>query len=197
MLPTYPEIEKVVAEGIRLRIQAIGHQLNPLLAEIRKATQFEGEGTAFVEPTGRTRDSPMTTASAEMVVERRPLDDQAEEYLSRKLLDGAKQFATQLQALVFRTLDEGTSEAGTVVDAKGHPLTVDLMLEGLETMDHAFDDDGNWIPPTFVGSPAMISTLAKVMTPAEIDRFNKALGRMLEKKHDEYRRRKADRILVG
>lgn len=67
----------------------------------------------------------------------------------------------------FRSITEITDATGNTVDAKGKPLTFDMILDLLEKIEFGFDDDGNPLYPTLILPPKMIEQLKKIKPTAE------------------------------
>jgi hypothetical protein len=100
---------------------------------------------------------------------------------------------------MFAQLETSTAEVGNVVDAGGQPLNEELVLKTLEKLEHSFEPDGTWNPPTILASP---ETVERLMRSANADgsgsaEFDESLAKILDKKRDDFRRREADRVLAG
>ena len=71
----------------------------------------------------------------------------------------------------FKNISEITDATGRSINAKGQPLTVDLILDLLEKVEFGFDDDGNPQYPTLVLPPAAIERLKTLkFTPEQEQR---------------------------
>ena len=108
--------------------------------------------------------------------------------------DAAKQSLDSFMPQVFRQLEEITKTAGTTVDARGKPFTVDLFLDGLEQMEIDFTDDGQPVLPTMIVGPELFATIAALPPPTEEQLArNKRILEDKKKAFDAHRRvRKLD-----
>jgi hypothetical protein len=75
-----------------------------------------------------------------------------------------------------------TDATGNTIDAGGRPLSWDVIIDGLEQKEIAFDKDGR-MNETLVMNPKIAALLASIeMTPAQTAR----LERVLQKKRDQW-----------
>jgi hypothetical protein len=75
-----------------------------------------------------------------------------------------------------------TDATGNTIDAGGRPLSWDVIIDGLEQKEIAFDKDGR-MNETLVMNPKTAALLASIeMTPAQTAR----LERVLQKKRDQW-----------
>lgn len=87
------------------------------------------------------------------------------------LVDISESQRKSLARHFFKNISEITDATGQSVDAKGQPLTVDLILDLLEKVEFGFDDDGNPQYPTLVLPPAAIERLKTLkFTPEQEQR---------------------------
>ena len=90
---------------------------------------------------------------------------------TRFLSDISESQRKSLARHFFKNISEITDATGQSVDAKGQPLTVDLILDLLEKVEFGFDDDGNPQYPTLVLPPAAIERLKTLkFTPEQEQR---------------------------
>ena len=88
------------------------------------------------------------------------------------LVDISESQRKSLARNFFKNISEITDATGRSVDAKGQPLTVDLILDLLEKVEFGFDDDGNPQYPTLVLPPDAIEKLKKLrFTPDQEKRW--------------------------
>ncbi len=74
----------------------------------------------------------------------------------------------------FENISQITDATGQSINAKGQPLTVDLILDLIEKVEFDFDDDGNPQYPTLVIPPAAAENLKKLkFTPEQEQRREK------------------------
>lgn len=90
-------------------------------------------------------------------------------------------------------LDRICAAAGTSVDAKGQPVSYDLILRMLDSIDIDFDQNGNPEMPTLVMHPTMAEQIRRLPQPTEAQL--KALGDLIDRKRQEHSARQRRRKL--
>lgn len=194
MLPAMPDLERRRERANLDRIHALARGMSPFVREVRSHIQHEGSAASLQRSSGETEAVEMHEIGASLVVRGRPLAGYDNRVLNGMLEDAATQLARGMDEMVRRTMDQVTEKTGNVVDGQGGPMTADLFLEAMATMDHRFDRTGKWLPPTVIGPAAALETL---LSSGEDREGWKRLEAILEGKRDEFRRREAARILVG
>ncbi|MCK4818719.1 hypothetical protein KA005_23305, partial [bacterium] len=95
-------------------------------------------------------------------------------------------------------LNEVTAKTGNVVDAGGQPLSHELLLKTLETIQLDFDDNGKPIMPTLVVSPQQYEKIKVKNIEWENDpECQKQFEQMMNRKRKEWHDRESNRKLVG
>jgi|HubBroStandDraft_2_1064218.scaffolds.fasta_scaffold350273_2 hypothetical protein len=195
MLPTYPQIVGLRREANVAAIKTLVKQMAPAIGMIGHNVQFEGRAHTMARADASISEVDMAPVSAEIrVAQGSRLSEFTREVLQAHLIGVARQMAQGMSDHFFEVIDRGTQEAGMVVDAKGQPLTEDLFLDLIEKMEHTFNEDGSWNPPTMVMAPEMAERLKGAQTS---EAAQKRLSEILERKRDEFLRRQAGRILAG
>jgi hypothetical protein len=89
----------------------------------------------------------------------------------------AEQYAAAKGATLLRTAEDITDATGNAIDAGGRPLSWDLILDGLEMTEVAFDDDGQ--PTTqIVASPKTVALMQAIeKTPEQERRYQEIMQR--------------------
>lgn len=195
MLPTFPKIIALRREINEATVKAKVSQMAPQFGMIGHNVQFEGSGHSITRADDTVDHTEMAAVAAEMRV---PIGSALHEFtlqiVDTYLTGAARQMAEGMSRHFYEVMDRGTREAGMVVDAKGAPLTEDLLLEVFEKMEHTFNDDGSWNAPVILAGQDMIDKMvANVGTP----QGNAKLAELLERKRDDFRRRQAGRVLAG
>lgn len=108
------------------------------------------------------------------------------------LVDISESQRKSLARHFFKNISEITDATGQTVNAKGQPLTVDLILDLLEKVEFGFDEDGNPQYPTLVLPPAAVERLKKLkFTPEQEERRK----RIIDEKHARFNASKRTRRL--
>jgi len=111
---------------------------------------------------------------------------------TRFLVDISESQRKSLARHLFKNISEITDATGQTVNAKGQPLTVDLILDLLEKVEFGFDDDGNPQYPTLFLSSAAIERLKKLeFTPEQ----EKRRQQIIEEKRARFNASKRTRRL--
>jgi len=110
---------------------------------------------------------------------------------TRFLIDISDSQRKSLARHLFKNLSEITDATGRSVNAKGQPLTVDLILDLLEKVEFGFDDDGNPQYPTLVMPPAAIERLKELkFTPEQEQRRKQIIEEKRARFHASKRTRR-------
>jgi hypothetical protein len=108
------------------------------------------------------------------------------------LVDLSESQRKSLARHLFKNISEITDATGQTVNAKGQPLTVDLILDLLEKVEFGFDDDGNPQYPTLFLPSAAIERLKKLeFTPEQ----EKRRQQIIEEKRARFNASKRTRRL--
>jgi hypothetical protein len=95
---------------------------------------------------------------------------------TRFLVDISESQRKSLARHFFRSISEITDMTGRSINAKGQPLTADLILDLLEKVEFGFDDEGNPQYPTLVLPPQAIKKLQELkLTPEQEQRHKKII----------------------
>ena len=90
-----------------------------------------------------------------------------------------------------------TTKTGNVVDAEGKPISYELLLRTLETIQLDFDDNGNPLMPTMVVSPEQYEKMKEKIVEWENDpECNKQFEKIINQKRKEWHDRESNRKLV-
>lgn len=195
MLPTFPKIIELRREANEGVLKAKVREIAPQFGMIGHNVQFEGGAHTITRADDTVDHTEMEAFSAEVRVARgSALHEFTPEVVDAYLTGAARQMAEGMSKHFFEVMDRGTREAGMVVDGKGGPITEDLILEMIEKMEHTFDEDGTWNPPTILAGQEIIDKMAGNQMSPEA---NAKLGEILDRKRDDFRRRQAGRVLAG
>jgi len=92
----------------------------------------------------------------------------------------------------FRSISEITDATGRSINAKGQPLTADMIMDLIEKVEFGFDDDGNPQYPTLIIPPAAIKKLKQTkLTPEQDQRWKQ----IIEEKREKFNASKRTRRL--
>lgn len=129
-----------------------------------------------------------------MEIKLREIEKMTHEKVLDKIDTVAREMAKQIAKGGYETMNEAAEEVGNVTSADGRPLSIDLLLEGLEKMHLSFDEEGQPSELRFVAHPKMSSALEKIYSQLE---SHPRYQELMERKREEERVRENNRELVG
>jgi hypothetical protein len=95
---------------------------------------------------------------------------------TRFLVDISESQRKSLARQFFKRLSEITDATGRSINAKGQPLTADMILDLMEKVEFGFDNDGNPQYPTLVLPPAAIEKLKGLkLTPEQEQKWKQII----------------------
>jgi len=111
---------------------------------------------------------------------------------TRFLVEISESQRKSLAKQFFRSISEITDATGRSINAKGQPLTADMILDLMEKVEFGFDDDGNPQYPTLILPPAAIEKLKELKPTPEQDQRWKQI---IEEKRAKFNASKRTRRL--
>jgi hypothetical protein len=93
---------------------------------------------------------------------------------------------------LFEYVERVCEASGNTINANGQPLSYDLIIQMLDTMDMSFDEDGNSNAMLIV-HPTMAEKIGNLPPPTEEQ--SKAWAKMIERKRQEYNKSRRGRRL--
>lgn len=192
MLPDFPHSKDQIRHRISLGIYYAARAKAPLLAEIKTIVQHEGKIHAY----DRIRAAPVTEGYEQLgipvTIELAEIPELVGERLAAKVDAIAEQMASKEMELFYRKQSQACEEVGNAVDAKGAPLTADILLDMLERTDMEFGPDNQPLG-RFVVGPSGADRLQALQEDPD---FQVRYKELVERKHDAWRDRESNRKLV-
>ncbi|MBI1406037.1 MAG: hypothetical protein GC145_07925 [Caulobacter sp.] len=175
-------------------VQQLAMRISPMLGMIARHNQFEGSGHAIERHDDTVSETEMASVTGEITFSRDMLlTDFTPAELLKRLAELAQQMARGTTENFLSEINRATAAVGNLVEGGGKPLSEDLLIETYSKMEHTFDANGQWQPPTlFTGGDT--TAFQKIQSSAS---FQRRLGDVLRQKRDDFRRREADRVLAG
>jgi hypothetical protein len=198
MLPDWPrtqtELQELVNERIRLRV----HYGDPVLAQIGKTYQHEGQMRRYETVDGEEREMRYRLSSASITLSREDLVTLSVPELLKKVDEAADQLQREMVRTVFARVSEAVEAAGNVIDNKGQPFTFETFIAALEKIHIDFDEEtGMPIMPTLHVAPQLGERLRAVLPEWEKnEEYTKRYEDLIARKRQEWNDREADRKLV-
>lgn len=155
---------------------------------------FEGDEVILIRADGSRGEMKMRKMQATVDFKLEEVEEMTHEKVLDKIDAMSREMAKQIATRGYEVIDEAAQEVGNVTSADGKPLSVDLLLEGLEKMHLSFDEEGQPSGLRLVVHPKMSSSLEKIYSEIE---SHPRYQELMERKREEERVRENNRELVG
>jgi hypothetical protein len=183
-----------------LRVQALVHQKEPILAEIGGITQHEGDVVSYDQITAdgiRIVSEDFQEGRSEFSIPFKEIPTLMGEKLDVKLNEIADDVARQQSQLLQAKLDSVTREVGNAFDAGGAPLNKEMHLQMMENVEMNFDPRTGQPQMIFWGSAKMIQAIQEAMEEWKKDpEFVRKSKEIMSRKYEDWRDRESRRKLV-
>jgi hypothetical protein len=196
MLPDFPalkaEVQKIILAKLRQRIDTG----DPLLAQIKRFTQHEGAEMRYEQHGGGVVQEGFEKIGAQFEVLITDVPTLVGEKLDAKLEEIAQQIRSQSAKAFFKKMGESCQKAGTSIDAGGKPVSPEMLLEMMSTVQMEFGPDGK---PTlsFVIHPDMLPAAKKVGEQIENDpELKRKHEEIIERQREAWAARESNRKLA-
>lgn len=163
-------------------------------ADTPKSEIFEGDEVILTRSDGSREEVKVKKAEGKMEIKLKEIEEMTHERILDKINTVAREMAKQIAKEGYETLSQAAEGVGNVTSADGKPLSIDLLLEGLEKMHLSFDEDGQPSGLRLVAHPKMSSALEKICSQLE---SHPRYQELMERKREEERVRENSRELVG
>jgi hypothetical protein len=188
-----PEYDVALKRFIHTTINLLMRKKDPVLGMIPTERKESVTTTQNTMPSGEVvKGAPLLTEMKFEINNADVLEGNVDGFIAS--IDGAAEDGVKkLMPQIFGRIGALAEAAGTASNAGGQPISHELVLAQYEKMEIDFDERGNPILPTMVGSPEMIEAYKRLGEPsAEIEeRFQK----MIARKREEFNARRRSRKL--
>jgi len=196
MLPDFPAIKDEVGRNLTARIRHRANSLDPVLSQIKSFSQHEGRQLRYERVDAPTKESGPELIQAKFEVLIADVPFLLGEKLDAKLEEMAQELAAQQARMLFRRVEEDCNEVGTTVNANGAPLSAELILELIGSVQTDFGPDGK-PRGQFIIHPDMAPALRKAGEEFERDpELQRKHAAILERQRAEWATRQSNRKLV-
>jgi hypothetical protein len=193
MLPDFPSLKSRRHERLINLAQDISQHNHPILPELARRTQHEGEGVLMNDIDNDVAMSEYELFQAEFTIRADELPGLTNDKWVTKLRELTDHFASEQMKLLLRRVEESTQKTGNVIKSSEADISVDAILDMLERV--TLDFEGNDLSPgySFLTSPEQGKRLAQLEPTPEQEERHKAI---LARQRIEWRLREANRKLV-
>lgn len=196
MLPDFPIIKSRWSK-IFLKFMKEQMHRSSIMAEIKTDPHFEGNRMSTKHDEGDVDKSNYNLLSTELSVKTDDIIKFGFKAFIMGLNKAAEELKSQQSKMVFEKLSEVTTKTGNIVDAGGQPISHDLLLKTLETIQLDFDDNGKPSMPTMVVSPQQYEKIKEKIVEWENDpECQKQFEQTINQKRKEWHDRESNRKLV-
>ena len=194
MNETFPELEEKLNRLIEQYLNNVISGSSPLLNNITRFHCFEGNKSLIRRPSGEEEETEKRYSSGgtELPVEKilyGNIEDIFEHYKQ-----AAVAMAYEQEKFLLESIEITVQNTGNVVDAKGQPLSPEIILQIMEKVEINFTEDGKSMTSSFACSPILREKLQPLLDDLKKTKEYKEL---IERKRSEWRDREANRTLVG
>lgn len=165
--------------------------LDPLFSGIETITTIH-RGPIRNVPGQTPLDQKMFPVSGDSVIPWDSIRDGNIQDYVRFLIEIAESQRKSLARQFFKNMSEITDITGMTIDAKGQPLTFDMILDLIEKTEFGFDESGNPQYPTLVIPPVLFERLRQLTPTPEQE---KRRERIIEEKRAKFNASKRTRRL--
>ena len=194
MLPDFLKTKEKLQKMLHSEMEKAQFQHMGPFADTPKSNIFEGDEVILIRADGSREGVEMKKAEAAVDIKLEEVEEMTHERVLDKIDTMAREMAKQISKTAYEVIEKATEEVGNVTSADGEPLSIDLLLKGLEKMHLSFDEEGQPSGLRLVAHPKMSSSLEKIYLQIEADPRYQAL---MEQKREEERVRENNRELVG
>jgi hypothetical protein len=200
VLPDFPKLRRELEGHLMVRLIALVHQKEPILAGISGITLHEGDIISYdqmADAGTRTVSEEFREGRSEFSVPFKDVGTLSGEKLEAKLSEIADDVARQHSQALQAKLDSVTREVGNAFDAGGAPLNKEMHLQMMERVEMNFDPKTGQPEMTFWASRQMIEAMQAAMNEWKQDRdFVKRSKEIMSRKYEDWRDRESRRKLV-
>lgn len=188
----FPEYRKAWNEFFRTAIDELGWKQDPILSRIHKSTTEYAGKVQHVDTGAETAIHPPMMIEGKMLIAIQDIETTNIAAIVQAIREAARSWSNSIKNQFFPRLNSILDESGRTIDAREKPLTPDLYLDALETMDIDFDESGIPKLPCIYAHPNVVDAFLKCPFTKE---HEQRCSEIIKKKWEEYNARKHSRRL--
>jgi hypothetical protein len=197
MLPDFAELKAELNRVLLAKLRRKIDEKSPVLRGIRRFIQREGTVQRYEQrPHGKMIENQFQMRSAQVQTTAEEVPTLQGPKLDAKLDELADQMVASMEKSLFKTIEESCDRAGTTLHAQGKPMSPELILEMMNTMELDFDQNGN---PTasFVMHPDVVPSATAAAEQLENDpELKRKHKQLLDEQREAWAARESNRKLV-
>lgn len=198
MLPDYPKTKEKVSQALMDRFQEEQNKALGIISTRNKIRVFEGRKMIVIREDGTKNKIEFKQIEVGMDMDLRKVENYTLQDILQIFVQAAHEMAKQKSQMFMQTMDKSSEEANTTVDAKGKPLTPELLFETLGKMWIDFDENEKPYLPTIIVGTKLFEDFQKLFVQLESNpEYKKKFDKLIEEKRMQWRERESNRKLVG
>ena len=194
MLPDFLKTKEKLNKMLNSEMKKAQFRHMGPFADTPKSNLFEGDEVTLIRADDSREGVEIKKAEVKIEIKLEEVEEMTHEKVLDKIDTAARELAKQIAKAAYETMSKAAEEVGNVTSADGEPLSVDLLLKGLEKMHLSFDEEGQPSGLRLVAHPKMSSSLEKIYSQIE---SHPRYQELMERKREEERVRENNRELVG
>ena len=194
MLPDFLKTKEKLKKMLDSEMEKAQFRHMGPFADTPKSNIFEGDEVILIRADGSREGVEMEKAEVKIEIKLEEVEEMTHEKVLDKIDTIAREMAKQIAKIGYETMSKAAEEVGNVTSANGEPLSIDLLLKGLDKIHLSFDEEGQPSGLRLVAHPKMAPSLEKIYSQLESHPRYQAL---MERKREEWRVRENNRELVG
>ena len=196
MLPDFPTVKKKIEDDFNKKVR---EKINsdPLWSQIGRKRVHEGNILTSSSIDGYTESGDYKRISHGFSISPDEIIEKGVGAFISQIDKISEELIKQESQLLFEKMGEITERTGNVVNAKGRPISPEVILEALDKVQFDFDEFGNPLFPSLVLHPNDMEKIKDEIPKWVRDPiWKKCLELLVEKKRGEYYDRESRRKLV-
>lgn len=197
MLPDFPR-EKRELSKLLMKIftnSAFG-EMGPFEG-MPSMTQHEGRQSSYSTVDGVIKQQDYQATAVEYQVLYSDIPNMTLQDVVALIQQKGKEMGGQMSQYFFKVFTQTVDEVGNNFDAKGRPLSIELLHETLEKLEIPFDEDGNPSLPKLIVSPSMGPRIEEMQkNEKEKPEYKEKYAEIMARKKKEWDEKQNSRKLV-
>ena len=194
MNETFPELEEKLNRLIEQVLNNVISRSSPLIKSIERFHYFEGNKSLIRRPSGEEEETEKRYSSGKTEIPVEEILYGNIENIFKHYEQAAVGVSYEQEKSLLESIERTVQDTGNVVDAKGQPLSPEIILQIMEKVEINFTEDGKSMTSSFAWSPNLREKLQPLLDDLVKTKEYKEL---IERKRNEWRDREANRTLVG
>ena len=188
----FPVYDRAWANFLSRALDELGRGKDPFLSRFQMSSTAYAGKVQHVDGGVEGTTLPPMVVEGVMSIKRKDIETTNVPAIVDSIREGAQSVVSSLNEQFFPRMNTILDEAGQTIDAKGRPLTPDLLLDVLEKIEIDFDDSGNPIMPVIVAHPNVVDAIMKCPLTEE---HKRRLDEIIERKREASLARQRSRSL--